>query len=440
VELFIRDTLLDTGRGVNTDGRNDPSIFPTAPVVHYQSPNIKIDVPTPAGYQTPMTAIDFFTFNEVIVDGSNGVGTNVPPPTVHNRVYVELHNRGRVDAANVQAMAVVTNAATGLMLPAGYTANVAAGMPLPGSKWVTLGVQNVKNLRAGFPAVMCFDLPSTVLPLPASLPGDSHWCMCVFLHSLQDPYTSTERNVDNLTLSDRKVGQKNLHIVEFVGAPPPPGTGIGMWAMLIVNGEILKRKARIDLVIDAKRFRGNLRFALPPPLFPANPREQAKTFKVGTNAAVKKWADQHIEAAKRLYFEAKYPEAQYKLLVKGIKNVATQRTLDLAGGQVGAIQKLTLTPNDSPAIFFRVDLPKNTKVGAMYDFDIQQRESESGKYLGGAHYRVVVNKTAGSRPGALGMSTVRHTRLEAKDLSREMRAPIRLEHADLGRRARLDRS
>ncbi|MEJ7667160.1 MAG: hypothetical protein WKH97_00145 [Casimicrobiaceae bacterium] len=113
VELYVRDTMLDTGRGVNTDGRNDPSIFPTAPVMHYLGPNIKVDVPTSAGYQTPTTAIDFLTFNEAISDGSNGVATNMPPPTVHNRVYVEVHNRGRVAAANVQVMAAVTNAAAG---------------------------------------------------------------------------------------------------------------------------------------------------------------------------------------------------------------------------------------------------------------------------------------------------------------------------------------
>ena len=88
-------------------------------------------------------------------------------------------------------------------------------------------MKSVTGLRAGAPRIVNFDLPSTSLPLPASLPGNSHFCMVVFLHSTQDPYTSTERNVDLLTLADRKVGQKNLHIVEFIGTPPPPGNGSG---------------------------------------------------------------------------------------------------------------------------------------------------------------------------------------------------------------------
>src|SRR6476661_5228410 len=68
------------GRATNIDGRNDPSIFPTAPIYHYLSPNIKVDAPTPAGYQTPTTAFDFFTFVHLLQDGSGGVATNVPPP------------------------------------------------------------------------------------------------------------------------------------------------------------------------------------------------------------------------------------------------------------------------------------------------------------------------------------------------------------------------
>ena len=394
VELYVRDTMLDTGRGVNTDGRNDPSIFPTAPVTHYLSPNIKVDVPTPAGYQTPNSGIDFVTFNEVISDGSNGVGTNAPPPTVHNRVYVEVHNRGRVHAANVQVVAAINNAATGLMLPVGYSANVTTGTPLTGTKWITLGVETIADLRAGFPHIVHFDLPSTSLPMPASLPGNSHWCMAVFVHSTDDPFTSTERNVDALTLADRKVGQKNLHIVEFVGTPPAPGIGIGRWAMLLIRGEILNKKRLIDLVIDARQFPGVLRFALPPRLFPKDPAGQAEAFKLGSNSLIKRWVDRYTVESKRLFFEAKYPEHQCKLLSSAMQQVAGQKTLELKGGQVGSLKKLALSPKDEHAIFFRIDPPAKTKIGSLLEFDIQERDSDGRKPLGGSRYRVVVNRKA----------------------------------------------
>ena len=394
VELYVRDTMLDTGRGVNTDGRNDPSIFPTGPVYHYLSPNIKVDVPTPAGYQTPTTDIDFYTFSHVLTDGSNGVATNSPPPTVHNRLYVEVHNRGRFDATNVQVTVAVTNAATGLGLPAGYTASVVAGTGLPGPKWITLGVQTLPVVRAGFPQIAHFDLPSTSLPLPASLPGASHWCTVAFVHAAGDPFTGTLGNVDALTLADRKVGQKNLHIVEFIGVPPPPATGLGMWAMLIVSGAPLKRKGLIDLVIDARHFPGDIHFVLPAPLAPTRPDVQAKGFRKGSSALVKRWLDAHGKAIVRLFHEAKYPERQFGLMANALKAVAGKTPLVLKGGGTAALTGLPIAPGDEIPIFLRIDPPKRTKVGAVFEFDVVQCESNSGKALGGSRYRVVVNRPA----------------------------------------------
>jgi hypothetical protein len=394
VELYVRDTMLDTGRGVNTDGRNDPSIFPTAPVYHYLSPNIKVDVPTPAGYQTPTTDIDFYTFNQELADGSNGVGTNSPPPTVHNRFYVEVHNRGRVDATNVQVMAVITNAATGLGLPAGYTANVVAGTPLPGTKWITLGTQTLPVVRAGFPQIVHFDLPSTVLPLPASLPGNSHWCSVAFVHAAQDPFTGTIGNVDALTLADRKVGQKNLHIVEFIGTPPPPSTGVGMWAMLIVSGARLQTQGLIDLVIDSQRFSGYIHFLLPSRLAPTNLAEQARGFRKGSAALVKRWLDAHGEAVRRLFREAKYSARQLKLMLDAMNGVRGRTPLVLKGGGLAALTKLRLGPKDEIPIFLRIDPPNRSKIGSVFEFEVQQRVSGSRHVLGGSRYRVVVNRPA----------------------------------------------
>jgi hypothetical protein len=394
VELYVRDTMLDTGRGVNTDGRSDPSIFPTGPVYHYLSPNIKVDVPTPAGYQTPTTAIDFYTFNEVIQDGSNGVGTNSPPPTVHNRLYVEVHNRGRFDATNVQVMAAITNAATGLGLPAGYTANVQAGTALPGTKWITLGTVIVPVIRAGFPQVVAFDLPSTVLPMPSSLPGNSHWCTAAFVHAAQDPFTSTISNVDALTLADRKVGQKNLHIVEFIGTPPAPGTGIGMWAMLIISGVHFREKGLMDLVIDSSRFPGDIHLVLPPPLFPKDLGKQVMGLRKGAASTVKNWQTSYTEMAKRLFFEAKYSERQFTLLTDSMKAVAGQTPLVLKGGGAAEVRELPIAPKDEFAIFLRIDPPQGTKVGSVFEFDVIQRNSKTKKPLGGSRYKVVVNKAA----------------------------------------------
>ena len=131
--------------------------------------------------------------------------------------------------------------------------------------------------------------------MPASLPGNSHWCLLAFVHAAQDVFASTTTNADALTLADRKVGQKNLHVVEFVGTPPAPGTGPGVWAMLLVSGAHFSTRGLIDLVIDSRRFPGTLHLALPPRLSPANLERQTSGLRKGSAALVKRWgADRMI--------------------------------------------------------------------------------------------------------------------------------------------------
>lgn len=100
--------------------------------------------------------------------------------------------------------------------------------------WQTVGIKTVTNLRVGAPQVVELNLPSTMLPPPSSLPGDSHYCLVAILHSpSNDVFASTVTSVDALTISDRKVAQKNLHIVQFVGVPPGnprPASGHGSWS------------------------------------------------------------------------------------------------------------------------------------------------------------------------------------------------------------------
>jgi hypothetical protein len=252
----------------------------------------------------------------------------------------------------------------------------------------------IPEIRAGFPRIAFFDLPSTKLPLPASLPGNSHYCMVTFLHCAQDPYTSTERNVDLLTLADRKVGQKNLHIVEFIGTPPPPGTGTGMWAMLVIQGANLKRRRLVDLVIHADDFPGTLGFVLPPPLFPNDPAEQAKKFKLGSNDVVARWREKHTVDAERLFHEAKYPKAQFTLLIQAMKAVAKQQPLTLRGRQSAAIRDLPLTPRQEHVVFIRIDLPRGTKIGSSFSFDVTMQDAKTRDLLGGSRYLTVVNKAS----------------------------------------------
>jgi photosystem II stability/assembly factor-like uncharacterized protein len=394
IELYIRDTMLDTARGENTDWRDDPSIWPTTPVYHWESPNIKIDVPTSAGYQTLTNQVDFFQFHELIVDGSQGVATVAPPAVIHNRVYVLVHNRGPLIATSVYVMVAVTNASTVLNpLPAGYTANIQAGTPLPGPDWTTLGTVTLSNLRPGFPQVAAFDLPSNILPLPASLPGQSHYCLLAFAHSVDDPYTATEKNVDPLTIQERKVGQKNLHLVEFIGTPPPPKTWLGIWARLDITGFLFRKTGIIDLVFDLRRFPGKIRLLVPEALVPDILLGNQKDFATEPNPLVEKWNSQYLRGAKRLLHEGKFRQGDFDSLINAMKLVAKRPVLvpRITSHQPTLI-KIPIGAKDRHTIFLRIDPPLRARVGQSWEFSVIQRDSKTKKTQGGATYSVRINR------------------------------------------------
>jgi hypothetical protein len=393
-QLYIRDTALDTARGESTDGRNDVGKWPTGPVWHWASPNIKVDSPTPAGYQTPTNQINFWDFSEVIVDGSQGVGTIGSMYVVHNRVYVLAHNRGPFADPSVRVTAAVTNASTVLNpLPAGYTTNIVNGTPLA-SPWTTLGFVTLTDLRPSVPQVAAFDLPSTILPLPASLPGQSHFCLLAFLHSTADPFANTQNNVDLLTVSEPKVAQKNLHIIEFIGVPPPPATHPGMWARLEVSGALFASAGKIDLQFDTRQFGGTLGIVAPETLISDETvKRHGNSVTNKSGAPVKKWADKHSRDAERLYYEAKYPREDFDKLTKAMKAVDGRPMIQpKKRDEVTTLSSLPIKSKDRHTIFLRIDPPEGAKVGDSWQFSVIQRDSATGRVQGGSDYSVRINR------------------------------------------------
>jgi photosystem II stability/assembly factor-like uncharacterized protein len=393
-QLYIRDTALDTARGEVTDGRNDVGHWPQVQVWHWASPNIKVDVPTPAGYQTPTNQIDFLDFHERIVDGSLGIGTIDPPLVVHNRVYVLAHNRGPLIDPQVRVTAAITNASTVLSpLPSGFTADIASGNPLS-APWTTLGFVTLTDLRPGFPQVAAFDLPSTILPLPASLPGQSHFCLLAFLHSASDPFTNTQPNPGWLTVSEPKVAQKNLQIVQFIGVPPPKHKSTGMWVRLEISGALFSAAGKIDLEFDASHFDGTIGIVAPDALLSdAAIKRHRDRFANRGGSAVRKWIGKHSRDAERLFYEGAYRREELDILLRAMKLVASRPLIEpKKGGISNTLSALPIRPNDRHSVFMRIDPPKGASVGDSWRFTMIQRESATGRVQGGSDYSVRINK------------------------------------------------
>jgi hypothetical protein len=124
--------------------------------------------------------------------------------------------------------------------------------------------------------------------------------------------------------------------------------------------------------------------------------EQVRNLKRGSAAMVKRWLDNYGPKAERLYHEAKYPAAQYKLLRDSMQLVAGQTPLVLSGAGSASVRNLPLAPKDEFAIFLRIDPPAGAKVGAAYEFDVVQFDAKTNSRLGGSRYRVVINRKAKS--------------------------------------------
>ena len=393
VELYIRDTSLDLGLTATVDWLDDPTQPPTQLVVHWESPNIKVDVPTPAGYQTPTTQINFYDFNYTIVDGSGNVATIDPAQgTVINRVYVEVHNRGIKIANNVQLMLLLANASAGLPpLPAGYTANVQAGTPITNANWQTVGIQTVNNLQVGIPLVAEFDLPSTLLPPPASLPGQSHFCLLAILHdATDDPFTDTVQITDNLTIADRKVGQKNLHIVQFVGVPPAGQSSEGRWVQIQLHGP-LKERIPFGLVLDLQAFPGEVGLVIPEKLIP---EKNLEGIRKGEKTLVTNWIRDQNDLLREYIEKKRFHPQTCREMLEAMELVEKSPLYIFGGGQRHLLKGIDLEPDASTTVFLRITLPKNAKVGDQFEFRLLQIGETDQRVIGGSSYRIeVVPKT-----------------------------------------------
>jgi hypothetical protein len=389
-ELYVRDTSLDVGRGSTVDGIPDPETWPSQPVWHYQSRNIKVDVPTTAGYQTPTTDIDFVVFNDVIQDGSGQTATIDPSQkTVVNRVYVEVHNRGIVEVPKVTVMLLLANASTGLPdLPANYDTNVRNGTPISTAPWQTVGINTIQNLNVAFPQVSSFTLPSTMLPPPSSLPGQSHYCLLALLHaSPQDPFTSTDTHTDPLTIADRKVALRNLHIVPFVGNPPLPRAG--QWARLDIYRHLDDEQLK-ELVIAAPTFVGRILVLLPPDLEigRAIGLEECEREKF-----VDIWAHEHTAKLREFMKQGRFNYQACQQMMMDIRRVSDGKvySVETKRGLACILRGLCLEPGKRYPFFLYFE-PTELVFGTPQTVDVVVRDMDSGCVQGGSTYSLALVK------------------------------------------------
>jgi hypothetical protein len=277
VELYVRRHPLDHGwLATLRDGLTDP-YDPAHHVWHYQCADAKIEAPqsAPTGlvfYQTdpeasgveysgpttpagPITNVQF----DQLRDDSQLVpgGTSV-------RLHAQVQNRSHTPADGVRVWVLYTPAAAGVPALDATTSGgsfpfwsqfQADGQVVPAlpstSRWKAVGPPVVlDSVDASHPRVA-----SWRWPVPALTPGQAgHYCLAVFVHSASAPLSGiTNVDLDDLTVHEKRVGQKNVHLV---GPKGGAGTGSSQnltWPELYVEFHNPTRVPREStLVVDLR--------------------------------------------------------------------------------------------------------------------------------------------------------------------------------------------
>ncbi|HVG35111.1 MAG TPA: hypothetical protein VM911_18735, partial [Pyrinomonadaceae bacterium] len=298
VELYVRSTQLDMGRGPAVNGLPDPTA-PGQTVVYWRGPDIKLDTPDAMGnYQFPLTGtIDFLQFVDTLTDDFQNVATHATTDII-TRVYVQIHNRGVLTANNVRVMLLLTNASAGLpALPAGFDVNVRNGIPINTANWQTIGFDTLNDLRAGFPKIASFSLHSSMLPPPANLAGNQHQCVLALVHHADDQFTNTQTNVNSLSSGDRKAAHKNMTVVQFTGTLP---TAMPVVMPLRINNANIKETLLTNFVVNLNGYPGRVQLLIPQ----VNTEGDLKKSLDGVVASkdskdLRRWAKDHAEKVSR---------------------------------------------------------------------------------------------------------------------------------------------
>jgi hypothetical protein len=228
-ELYMRVNTADTGRLTGggqryswVEGHPDPT-RQGFNVYHWMSPDIRVRRPSlaapPVG--SPPNFYDF-TYNVGDYVDTNNVETIDPGA---NRVFVQVHNRGRlpIDGSDLRVLLLLADAHTGLpAMPANYATHIVAGddpstWVVPSSNWFIGDVISpyqsaVGSVDARVSGVVSFNIDVASLGLPAT---HDHICTTAFVTSISnaDRLNAAEPSLDVLTMQDRHVVYRNLHVV-----------------------------------------------------------------------------------------------------------------------------------------------------------------------------------------------------------------------------------
>lgn len=423
-DLYVRVNYADTGRvnGGNrfpwVDGAQDPTAKGFN-VYHWMSADIKVRRPSLGGptVSSPPTFLDFSANIGDYIDTSH---IETADDAGVNRIFVQVHNRALTPLAgsDVRVLLLVTDAAAGLpALPADYAARILAGDTtnwLSATPWKFADpmtpYRNVPNaISARTAQVVYYDFDFSTLALPA---GHNHVCAAAFVTTISAAdqlLNPGNTSLDALTLTDKHVCHRNLHLVPAGATPQPPGGSA--WrhtpqTVVIDFHNAQREEGEIEILVDRRGMMAPLSMMLPKLKLasagsaihgwrthevgglPTEVAGYASSLLERLGEAVEELGEQLELSAKRLRHDpAVRDEREVKLRkLKGIDRslvyVAdnTSATPTISGIRIPAGGVITAA--------ITVRAPDGAKPGDVFRFDVLQKRN--GTIVGGSTYALAV--------------------------------------------------
>jgi photosystem II stability/assembly factor-like uncharacterized protein len=364
VDLFLRDSLLDTGERFPS-----PSNFPNPndlsdQVYFWESPEIKVDV---APFYSPDLVFDGVEFDEDLTHED-------PIRGEVNRFYLQVHNRGWQETTNVRVRAFFADASPGLpplpnaLLPPDFNLTSTAD-------WKPIGpALTIPLLEPNRPVIVSWDW---VVPTSSA----THSCLLAVVSSDDDPITTTETNIGQLIRSEKRVCLKNLHVIDSLG-PVPAQTLVTVDFNNIRNVEDI-----IDIVIDPIDFtEGTIGLLTEKLEFHGDKKEALRGVQIYTlrkgedigNWYVKPRSKEDVDRSNLIE----------KLDLSQLYEFDSTKISEICGIQVGPRQKIhaVITCKGS----------RKVPYGHTQKFAVMQRQG--GKIVGGCTYEIRLRRAAALLP------------------------------------------
>lgn len=353
VDLYLRDSILDSGeRFPSPSGFFNPNDT-TDDVYRWESPDIKVDNPP---MYSPDTVFDGVEFDEDLQD-------NDPKRTISNRFYLQVHNRGWQNATDVKVRAFFADASAGLPpLPNALTAP--AFNLTSTTNWQPIGpAQNVPVLEPNRPVIVSWDW---TVPAGAA----THSCLLAVVSSAEDPITTTETNVNLLIGAEKRVGLKNLHVINGP-SPSPTQEMVSMNFHNAIDADDL-----MDIVFKPVNYAGGTLGILLEPIDLADVSlKGVEVIQLRKDENIGQWysqdnADEQTLAARKKYMESLDMSRLYEINTVGVAEIKGIRI------KKGQHLKALITCKGS----------KRVAYGDSQKFAVMQRQK--GEIVGGSTFEI----------------------------------------------------